>query len=418
MKAKKIVQAACAVSIVAIGMFGLSACAGDNDQESGKKVSGLTGGVAATVNGVDIQEDTVTTYIETSREGAGLSDESNWGQWLVENDITPETLREETIESFISQELIRQAAESEGISIEGSEVQENVDKMRSNYGSDEEWESALTAAGLTEESYSDAIELALMEQSLREKMGEVDEPTDEELLEYTELYVSVYDGAKKSSQILFDTNDEATAREVLDKIRAGELDFGEAAAQYSIDTSSASHGGEVGWDKLSSLGEEYSEALANLGEGEISDLIESDQGLFIIKCTEVFTAPEVLTELDQVPSEFLTMIESSYETTKKSEAFNNWFKELREQAEVVINPMPENVPYNIDLSKYTKTEPDGSQASTDDPVAEPDEGDTGQNEGQKPDGANTEDSNTGEGAPEGEGPSEDATGDEAPEKTN
>ena len=66
------------------------------------------------------------------------------------------------------------------------------------------------------------------------------------------MYDTTYDGAKRSSHILFDSGDEATAREVLDKLNAGELDFAEAAKEYSKD-GSASDGGDVGWDKTSSF---------------------------------------------------------------------------------------------------------------------------------------------------------------------
>ena len=67
------------------------------------------------------------------------------------------------------------------------------------------------------------------------------------------MYATAYDGAKRSSHILFNTGDEATAQDVLDRINSGELDFAEAAKEYSQDTGSAENGGDVGWDKLKQL---------------------------------------------------------------------------------------------------------------------------------------------------------------------
>ncbi len=44
--------------------------------------------------------------------------------------------------------------------------------------------------------------------------------TDEVLLQYAQMYATYYNGAKKSSHILFNSDDEATAQEVLDKINS------------------------------------------------------------------------------------------------------------------------------------------------------------------------------------------------------
>ena len=42
-----------------------------------------------------------------------------------------------------------------------SEVDSYVDKMKSNYDSDEKWQSALEQAGMTEDEYRSEIELQL-----------------------------------------------------------------------------------------------------------------------------------------------------------------------------------------------------------------------------------------------------------------
>ncbi|WP_369677506.1 peptidylprolyl isomerase, partial [Klebsiella pneumoniae] len=90
---------------------------------------------------------------------------------------------------------------------------------------------------------------------------------------------------------LFDSADEATAQEVLDKINSGELDFAEAAQQYSKD-SSAQNGGDVGWDKMTSFVEPYQTALDGLAVDQVSGLVTTDYGIHIIKCTDEFNAPK------------------------------------------------------------------------------------------------------------------------------
>lgn len=46
---------------------------------------GYTGGVAATVNGAEIQEDTITKYIQDFRTSSGLTSDDDWGNWMKEN---------------------------------------------------------------------------------------------------------------------------------------------------------------------------------------------------------------------------------------------------------------------------------------------------------------------------------------------
>ena len=109
----------------------------------------------------------------------------------------------------------------------------------------------------------------------------------------------------------FASDDQAAAQEVLDKINSGELDFADAAQQYSQDEGYKADGGNVGWDKLTSFVDEYQTALDGLEKDQVSALVTSTYGIHIIKCTDVFTAPDEVTSIDQIPSEFSDSIKQS-----------------------------------------------------------------------------------------------------------
>ena len=103
-----------------------------------------------------------------------------------------------------------------GITADPTEIDQYVETMRGHYDSDSAWAEALEAVGMTEDEYRDNIALSLVSQQLQEKVGEgAAEPTDEEVLESAKTYVSSYDGAKKSSHILFEASDEAQAQEAV-----------------------------------------------------------------------------------------------------------------------------------------------------------------------------------------------------------
>lgn len=352
MKKLSFAKSLASVGLAAVCALGIVGCS-----EQTSDTPTYTGGVAATVNGVEIPEDKVTQAIQDIRAQMSLTEEDAWGQWLADNDYTSESVREEIVNSFVDQELVKQGGEAEGITADPTEIDQYVETMRGHYDSDSAWAEALEAVGMTEDEYRDNIALSLVSQQLQEKVGEgAAEPTDEEVLESAKTYVSSYDGAKKSSHILFEASDEAQAQEVLDKINAGELDFATAAESYSKDTASAAEGGNVGWDRLSNLVTEYTTALADLNKGDVSGLVTSTYGIHIIQCTDVFEAPEELTSLDQLPTEFQDSIRTMLQSSNQSNAYYTWLEEQRNAADIQINDMPEGLPYYVDMANYSKTE--------------------------------------------------------------
>lgn len=373
MKHSRIARFACAIALAAACGTALASCSNTADaSDDNVDIYDTSAGVAATVNGTEIGEKAVTTYIENFRAQSDLGDDSAWAQWLVDNDYTVDDIRTQVINYYANQQLLRQAAEENGVTVDTSQVDSQIDTMRSYYSSDEEWTNALASVGMTESSYRSTLELSLLEDGLKDKVATVTEPSDEEMLQYAQMYASAYDGAKKSSHILFASDDEATAQEVLDKINAGELDFAEAAKEYSQDTSSAQDGGNVGWDKMNSFVDEYQTALDGLEKDQVSGLVTSSYGIHIIKCTDVFEAPDEVTSLDQIPSEFVDSIKSSLEEQSKNDSFSEWFQNYQDSADIQVNDKPEGLSYDVDLTGYTKSTDDSTaddSATTDDGAA-------------------------------------------------
>lgn len=357
MKTAAFAKAVCAVSLSALCVMGITACSGNSSTSTSK----YTGGVAATVNGDEIQEDDVTSSVENIRSQMSLTDEDAWGEWMAKNDYTPEKVREEVIDSLVTKQLIIQGADEKGVTVSDDEVQSYVDQMKSNYSSDEKWQEALESVNMTEDEYRSNIKTSLLQQGLLKTFDS--DPSDDDVLSYAQSNISSYDGAKRSSHILFDADDEETAQSVLDQINAGTLDFAEAAQTYSKDSGSAANGGDVGWDKLNSFVTEYTNGLADLEKGQVSGLVTSSYGIHIIKCTDVFTAPEELTSLDQLPSEFVEQFRSSLKSSNQSKEYQQWLSDAKDNAEIDIKDMPSGLPYDVDMSKY-QSDDDSSTDST------------------------------------------------------
>lgn len=339
------VSAACCIALVG--------CGGTN--------YGYTGGVAATVNGAEIQEDTITKYIQDFRTSSDLTSDDDWGNWMKENSFDPATVRDQVIDYYVENELKKQACDEKGITVEQSQVDDEINNMKANYDSDDAWKQALSSAGLTEDQYRESVEAGLLDKALEDAVaGDAATADDSKVLDMLNTYYTMFNGAKKSSHILFASGDTEKAQEVLDQINAGTLDFAEAAKQYSTDTPSAADGGNVGWDAINSFVTDYTDALDGLSVGQVSGLVTSDYGIHIIKCTDEFTCDGKATSLSAYPQEFVDYISNIVKDQSKSTAYSNWFNDYKAQADIQNNDMPENVPYNLDMTKY-----DNSDSSSD-----------------------------------------------------
>lgn len=310
------------------------------------------GKVAATVDDTKIMEDDITAEIQKYRESYGMSDNDTWAQYMGYYGYTPSTIRESMIDSHIQDALVKKAAKENGISVDKADIDTYVNQIKANYDSDDNWKKALESAGLTEDKYRENIEQALLEQKLMQTVCADKEPAEADVLSYASMYASYsYNGAKKSSHILFDAADQETAQSVLDQINSGSITFEDAAKQYSKD-SSAADGGNVGWDCLNSFVTEYQNALSALDPDQVSGLVNSQFGIHIIKCTEKFTAPEELTSISQLPTEMADAVKTMVKQYSQQSDFQTWLGEYREKANVTVNEMPSGLPYDVDMSAY------------------------------------------------------------------
>ncbi len=333
------------VGLSAACCLALTGCGGTN--------YGYTGGVAATVNGSEIQEDTITKYIQDFRTSSDLTSDDDWGNWMSQNSFDPSTVREQVVDYYVEIELKKQACDEKGITVDDSQVDEQINTIKANYDSDDAWKEALSSAGLTEEQYRESVTAGLRDQALEDAVaGDSATADDASVLNMLNTYYTMFSGAKKSSHILFSSNDTEKAQEVLDQINAGTLDFAEAAKQYSTDTTSAEDGGNVGWDCVNNFVTEYTDALDSLSKDQVSGLVTSDYGIHIIKCTDEFTTDGTATDLSAYPTEFVEYISKIIKSQNQSSAYSTWFSDYKAQADIQNNDMPDNVPYNLDMTKY------------------------------------------------------------------
>lgn len=347
MKLKNVISCTLTMALATVCFAGVTGC---STKPANPNDKGLTGGVAATVNGVEIPEDDVTRWVNSVRNSQNLMDDkSGWAKYLADQKATPTSMRYDFLASKIKQELVEQYANERDSYATDEQIDAAVKKIRDNYSSDEAWQKGLEGAGFEDEQdYRDALQYSISYENLN-KGFKVEVAKDKP--EYLEE-LAKYDGARKSSHILFGLEDKETAQQVLDQINEGTLELSDAAKQYSNDSGSAEAGGDVGWDKLTTFVEPYQNALNNLEIGQVSGLVESEYGYHIIKCTDIFKAPSTADNLADVPQEIETKVEETVSLSDSTKKLDEWIEEKRDVADVVINPMPEKAPYKVNMTGF------------------------------------------------------------------
>lgn len=205
------------------------------------------------------------------------------------NNLLVDAYGENALEILIRRTLIYQAAQREGVSATGAEIEQHLKIIVENeiktsmetyrIKDREEFEKELAKNGINltevEKKISKKLrkqaELELLTEKLIEKTITI---TDEEL---QNAYEQMYGEKIEASQIVFKTRREA--EEARKKLKSG-ADFATLAKNESIDRASALRGGSMQpFSPKGGIGEQ----VARLKVGELSDIIKTDYGYHIVK---------------------------------------------------------------------------------------------------------------------------------------
>jgi foldase protein PrsA len=319
--------------------------------------------VAAQVGDVTIMEGEVTDYIETnmrvdSTTGEAMSD-ADWVSYLESYSWTPESLREAVIRNvFAMPSVIVAEAANAGITPDDSEIEAQLEEQKASVGEDG-WADWLTESGYrVEAAYVLELQADAVYEELMTTNAQVSDPTQAEIDSYVESYASTYAGPRVSVIYLpygeeEGSDDAETARakadDALVRLAAGE-DFAAVADEYNA-SGMTDAGGDIGWGTASTLPEVCATALETMATGSLSDVLDDGSALYVIKVTDEYVVPEDGTvDVASVPEDIKELLSEQLASTNQSSAESTYYNELVESSLVTINPMPEGLPYDVDMS--------------------------------------------------------------------
>lgn len=239
-------------------------------------------------------------------------------------------LKNNVLKQIINAELLLQQAKKEKVKISKDDIDSEVDKIKENFSSPEEFNEALRVNNLTLTQLRDEIKNNLMiNYILNQAKNKIIITEDELSSYYDENKESFFEPEKvRARHILVETEKEAN--NILQQLKEGIIDFAELAKEKSI-CPSASNGGDLGFFSKGQMVKEFEDVAFSLEPGEISGVVKTEFGYHIIKCEEKKEAYNPTFE------EVKERINNILKYQKESEAISNLIAQLNEQADIIIN---------------------------------------------------------------------------------
>ncbi|MBL8514628.1 MAG: peptidylprolyl isomerase [Betaproteobacteria bacterium] len=207
----------------------------------------------------------------------------------------PDELRKQILERMVNDLVQMQEAKETGIKIDDGTLDKTLQRIADeNNVSMTEFRRLLEADGVKYNKFREEIRGELIMQRLREREVEGNVNVTEAEVD-TQLALeskeSTSDQEYRLAHILLLLPEQATAAQIeakrkramqaLAELRKG-ADFAQISAQFS-DASDALQGGNLGWRPVGRLPAIFTEALAVLKPGEITDILKSANGFHIVK---------------------------------------------------------------------------------------------------------------------------------------
>ena len=232
-------------------------------------------------------------------------------------------------------ELIRRAvldpkAEELGIEVTDEEVDETIQGIEDEFGSQSAFEEALKEQGLDQEQLVQIVHDNILEDKVKEEVtGEI-EADESEIRAFYDENIADYTRTR-SSHILVD--ELALAQELSDRLQETpkkklEKLFAQLAREHSNDKQSAKKGGDLDFTTAGQLAEPFENAAAKLDVGEVSEPVRTQFGYHVILVTDRETTP-----FDGVRDSIAGQLGEG----AAEEAWQEWLTQAYEDADIRIN---------------------------------------------------------------------------------
>jgi parvulin-like peptidyl-prolyl isomerase len=312
------------VLILMVAFFIISFFYGFGKYKSSQSQTQNIGNYLAEVNGTTIKYD---QWLKTFQNSVSRYDNNTLSSM---DQPAINALKNNVLKQMINSELLYQQATKNKIKITNDEINAEIDKIKENFSSPEEFDNILKTNNLTLNQLKEDIKRNLMITHIMDDTKSKVNITYDELKEYFKENEESFFEAEKvhARHILVETEEEAL--DIIRQLKEGIVDFAELAKEKSTGPS-AENGGDLGFFTKGQMVKEFEDVAFALQPGEISDAVKTQFGFHIIKCEE---------KKDEHQSSFeesKEQINNFLRYQKENDAITKLISDLKENADVVIN---------------------------------------------------------------------------------
>jgi foldase protein PrsA len=226
------------------------------------------------------------------------------GEKITEAQVSGLLIRQygpELVSRLIDQKLVDQEAKKKGITVTAADVDAEIKKIKAQFPSEDQFNSALQQAGITLADLQDDQRMRL---ELAKLLAPEIKTDDETLKKYFNDNIAQFDKREVHSRhILVATEDEAKA--IKKQLDAG-ADFATLAKEKSTDPSAKENGGDLGTNPRGKMVPEFDAVVFNLKKNEISQPFKSQFGWHVAQVLDIKgDAPDFDKLKDQVKEAYI-----------------------------------------------------------------------------------------------------------------
>ena len=219
---------------------------------------------------------------------------AHMGKPMKEADLS--AVKSRILENLIDAELLFQQSQKEGIKIDEKVIDERIERMKQRFHDEKEYRKTLERMHVSEKEFRAQIRRSLAISQLLNKVRQNIKVTDKESEKYYKDNLNLFEEPEqvKISQIWVKLkansreSEKIQARKKIEtaqkKLSQGE-DFGKLAKAYS-EGPNAKRGGVLGYFRRGQMGKQFEDAAFTLKVGEVSKILETPLGYFLIKVTD------------------------------------------------------------------------------------------------------------------------------------
>jgi peptidyl-prolyl cis-trans isomerase SurA len=269
---------------------------------------------------------------------ANILDEGN----PLDKEIRLRQARKEVLDLMIEDKLLQKAVTRFGIKIEKEDVDKTMEKMRlEGFQSDEQMKKELAAHGFSLDGYRHFLMLEYKRAKIIDSLIKPDiSMAEDKLREYYQNHASNYVIPEvRVSQILIKVPSEATVKDwqiakkkmegVLQELKRGAT-FEKMADLYSDDATSARSGGDLGFFKKGEMIPMLEAVVFNMDVGKVSGVIQSTQGLHLLKVTD--KKPGSIAPYEEVKPRVM----ADYYQEQATKLYAKWLQDFKAHSNVEI----------------------------------------------------------------------------------